>query len=166
MRIYLIRHSNAVDPGTPDYEDDSQRPLTEKGREKMRKIASALKKMNVKPDCIVSSPYTRTRQTAEVLAKTLKYKRDLAFSDVLVPMGSADEIIGEINEKYDVDELVLISHEPCISGLIGALTVGNLDISINIKNGGVCCLASDDLHVERKAVLEFLLTSKILSELS
>jgi len=42
MKLYLIRHSNAVEPGTPDYEDDSQRPLTEKGREKMRKIASAL----------------------------------------------------------------------------------------------------------------------------
>jgi len=164
MKIYLIRHSNAVDPGTPGYEDDSLRPLTEKGRDKMKDIAFALKELDVRPDLIVSSPYVRAQQTAEILAKVLKYKQELAFSDALVPMGNADNIIGEINEKYSVDELVLVGHEPCLSVLIGTLTAGNPELAINIKNGGVCCLSSDDLHTERKAVLEWLLTPKILSE--
>ncbi|MEP6894232.1 MAG: phosphohistidine phosphatase SixA [Chloroflexota bacterium] len=166
MKIYLIRHSNAVDPGTPGYEDDSTRPLTEKGHDKMKTIASALKALNIKPDLIVSSPYVRARQTAEILAKVLKYKQELAFSDTLVPMGNADNIIGEINEKYSVDELVLVGHEPCLSGLIGALTAGNPDLAFNLKKGGVCCLSSDDLHTERKAVLEWLLTPKILTALA
>ena len=166
MKIYLIRHSNAVDPGTPGYEDDSLRPLTEKGRDKMKDIASALKELDVKPDLIVSSPYVRAQQTAEILAKVLQYKRELTFSDALVPMGNADNIIGEINEKYSVDELVLVGHEPCFSTLISMLTAGNPDLNINIKNGGVCCLSSDDLHTERKAVLEWLLTPKILTELA
>jgi phosphohistidine phosphatase len=166
MKIYLIRHSNAVDPGTPGYEDDSLRPLTEKGRDKMKSIASALKGLDLKPDLIVSSPYVRAQQTAEILAKVLKYKQELAFSDALVPMGNADNIIGEINEKYSVDELVLVGHEPCFSTLISTLTAGNPDLAINIKNGGACCLSSDDLHTERKAVLEWLLTPKILTELA
>ena len=38
MKIYLIRHSNAVDPGTPGYEDDSLRPLTEKGRDRVSRL--------------------------------------------------------------------------------------------------------------------------------
>ena len=166
MKIYLIRHSNAVDPGSPDYDDDSQRPLTEKGSEKARRIARALKKMNINPDYIVSSPYVRARQTAEILAKEMKYKQVLALSNQLVPMGEAEEIVREINEKYNVDELVFVSHEPCISGLIGALTADNPEISTNIKNGGVCCLSADDLRLEHKAVLEWLLTPKILSLIS
>ena len=166
MKIYLIRHSNAVDPGTPGYEDDSLRPLTEKGRDKMKDIASALKELDVKPNLIVSSPYVRAQQTAEILAKVLKYKQELAFSEALVPMGNADNIIGEINEKYSVDELVLVGHEPCLSVLIGTLIAGNPELTINLKNGGVCCLSSDDLHTERTAVLEWLLTPKILSELA
>ena len=166
MKIYLIRHSNAVDHGTPGYEDDSSRPLTENGRDKMKKIASALKGLGLKPDLIVSSPYIRARQTAEILAKVLKYKQELSFSEALVPMGNADNIIGEINEKYNVDELVLVGHEPCLSVLIGTLVAGNPEFAINIKNGGICCLSSDDLHTERKAVLEWLLTPKILSELA
>lgn len=166
MKIYLIRHSNAVDPGTPGYEDDSLRPLTEKGRDKMRKIAAALKELDVKPDLIVSSPYIRARQTAEVLAKVLKFKQELAVNDTLVPMGNPENIIGEINEKYNVDELVLVGHEPCISSLVGMLIGGNPELALTVKNGGVCCLASDDLRAERKATLEWLLTPKILSELA
>ena len=166
MRIYLIRHSNPVDAGSPGYEDDSLRPLTDDGRDKMNKIASALKNLGVKPDLIVSSPYIRARQTAEILAKVLKYKKELTFNDALMPMGNADNIIGEINEKYSVDELVLVGHEPCFSVLIGTLTAGNSELAVNLKKGGVCCLSADDLHLERKAVLEWLLTPKILIELS
>ena len=166
MKIYLIRHSNAVDPGTAEYDDDSQRPLTEKGRNKMQKIASALKGLDLKPDLIVSSPYVRARQTAEILAKGLKYKKGLIFSDTIVPMGKADGIIGEINEKYHVDELVLVGHEPCFSMFIGTLTAGNPDLTINLKNGGVCCLSTDDLRTDRRAVMEWLLSPKILTELS
>src|SRR6266545_5628200 len=103
MKLYLIRHSNAVDPGTPEYEDDSQRPLTEKGRDKARKIASALKELGAEPNLILSSPYVRAAQTAEIVAKTIKTKNEIAFSDCLVPMGDVDALIGEINEKYTVD---------------------------------------------------------------
>lgn len=166
MKIYLVRHSNAVDSGTPDYEEDSLRPLIEDGRDKMKKIASALKKLGLKPDLIVSSPYVRARQTAEILAKVLKYKQELTFNDVLVPMGNADNIIGEINEKYSVDDLVLVGHEPCFSNLISMLVTGKPDLAIDIKKGGVCCLSSDDLHIERKAVVEWLLTPKILTQLA
>ena len=166
MRLYLIRHSNAVEPGTPGYEDDSSRPLTEKGRDKMRDISYALKALEIQPDRIVSSPYVRARETAEIVAKVLKYKQELSFSDALVPEGDADQIIGEINEKYSVDELILVGHEPCLSGLIGMLIAGKPDIDIDLKKGGVCCLSADDLHVERKAVLEWFLTPKIMNEIS
>ena len=166
MKLYLIRHSNAVDPGTPEYEDDSQRPLSEKGREKMRRISSALEKLGVKPDLILSSPFVRAAQTAEILAKRLKFKREIVFCDSLVPIGNAETLIGEINEKYSVDELVLVGHEPSLSTLVGALTAGNAEVSVNFKNGSVCCLSADDLHTERKAILDWLLTPKILSKLS
>ena len=48
MKIYLVRHGIAYEPGEPGYEDDTQRPLTDKGREKMNKVAHVLKRLNVK----------------------------------------------------------------------------------------------------------------------
>lgn len=166
MKLYLIRHSNAVEVGEGDYEDDSQRPLTEQGCKKMERIASALNRLGIQPDLIVSSPYVRAHQTAQILALTLKYKRQIEFNEGLVPMGEADTIIGEINEKYFVDELVVVGHEPSLSLLIGTLTAGNPQMAITMKKGSVCCLAADDLRVDRTAALEWLLTPKILSALS
>jgi phosphohistidine phosphatase len=161
MKLCLVRHAIAENAGTSSTEDDSLRPLTEKGRDKMRRIASALKGLGVEPDLIVSSPYVRARQTASVLAKELKYKEELVYSDSLVPMGEPDDMIGEINEKYSVDELMLVGHEPSLSMLASVLLAGDPDISINLKKGGVCSLSVDDLHYDRKAVLEWLVTPKI-----
>lgn len=164
MKLYLVRHAIAED--SADYEDDSLRPLTEKGREKMKRIAGALAGLGVAPDLIVSSPYVRASQTASVLAKELKYKEELAYSDSLVPMGEPDDMIGEINEKYTVDELMLVGHEPSLSSLASVLLAGNTDLSINFKKGGVCCLSVDDLHYDRKATLEWLVTPKIAARVS
>jgi len=115
---------------------------------------------------ILSSPYVRAAQTAEILAKIMKYKKRIVHSESLIPIGDTDTLIGEINEKYTVDELVLVGHEPSLSSLIGTLTSASPDVAINLKNGGICCLSADDLHVERKAILEWLLTPKILSRLA
>jgi len=165
MKLYLVRHAIAENMGT-DYEDDSLRPLTEKGREKMHRIAVGLNEIGVQPDLIVSSPYVRASQTAVVLAKELKYKEEIVYSDSLVPMGEPGDMIGEINEKFSVDELMLVSHEPNLSSLASFLLAGNQNLSINLKKGGVCCLSVDNLHYDRKATLEWLITPKISTRVS
>ncbi len=164
MKLYLVRHAIAED--LANHEDDSLRPLTEKGREKMKRIAVALNEIGVQPDLIISSPYVRASQTASVLAKELKYKEELLYSDILVPMGEPNDMIGEIIEKYSVDELMLVGHEPNISSLASVLLVGSPGLSINFKKGGVCCLSVDDLHYDRKAMLEWLITPKISMRIS
>lgn len=166
MKFYLVRHAIAEDAGTSGHEDDSLRPLTEKGGDKMKKIASALRDLGVEPDLIVSSPYVRASQTASILAKTLKYKDELVYNDSLVPMGEPGDMIGEINEKYSVDELMLVGHEPSLSALASVLLAGNSDLVIHLKKGGVCCLSVDDLHNNRKAVLEWLITPRISTRVS
>jgi phosphohistidine phosphatase len=67
VKLYLVRHAIAVPHFTVGYEDDSQRPLTDKGRAKMRDITRGLKVLGVAPQIILSSPYVRARQTAEIL---------------------------------------------------------------------------------------------------
>jgi phosphohistidine phosphatase len=165
MNLYIIRHAIAVEPGTAGYEDDSTRPLTEKGCKKMNSIARGLRGFDVKLDLIISSPYLRARQTAEILADVFKLSDRLVFSENLIPSGSPDQLIGEINEKYSVDSLAIVGHEPSLSSLISELLVGNATISINMKKGGVCCLVLDDLRIQRSATLEWLLTPSQLIKL-
>jgi phosphohistidine phosphatase len=166
MNLYIIRHAIAVEPGTPGYEEDSLRPLTEKGCKKMHMIAKGLRTFDVKLDLILSSPYLRACQTAEILADVFKMTDRLAFSENLIPMSAANQLIGEINERYSVDSLAIVGHEPALSSLISELLAGSPTISINMKKGGVCCLALDDLRIERSATLEWLLTPAQLVKLA
>jgi phosphohistidine phosphatase len=165
MNLYIIRHAIAVDQATSDYESDSERPLTDKGRKKMRQIAKGLRNLGVEFDLILSSPYVRARETAEILADVFRMKEKLDFSDNLIPLGNPELLIGEINEKYSVDSLALVGHEPHLSTLIGMLVAENAKADITLKKGGVCYLSADDLHhQEHRATLEWLLTPGILME--
>jgi phosphohistidine phosphatase len=162
----MIRHAIAVDEGTPEYEEDSQRPLTEKGKKKMRQIAKGLRALGADFDLILSSPYIRARETAEILADVFKIKADVAFSDNLIPMGDPDLLIAEMNEKYNANSIALIGHEPFLTTLISLLVSENAGMDMTLKKGGVCRLSADDLHHTHKATLEWLLTPGILVEMS
>lgn len=166
MNLYIIRHAIAVEPGTPGFEEDSQRPLTEKGRNKMQAIARGLYALDMNLDLILSSPYLRARETADILADVFKMKAKLALSENLIPMSHTDRLIGEISEKYSVDSLAVVGHEPALSALISTLLAGNLSLLVNMKKGGVCCLTLDNLHHEPRAMLEWLLTPAQLLKLA
>lgn len=165
MNLYVIRHAIAVDAGTPGFEDDSQRPLTEKGRKKMESIAVGLQSLGVELNLILASPYRRARETAEILAETFKMKDRLVLSDFLKPMSDIDELLGDINEKYPVDNLAVVGHEPFLSELVSTLLAGNTSLMVDMKKGGVCSLSLDNLLHERRAVLEWLLTPAQLARL-
>jgi phosphohistidine phosphatase len=165
MNLYVIRHAIAVDEGTSEYESDSERPLTDKGRKKMRQIAKSLRNLGVEFDLILSSPYVRARETAEILADVFKMKKKLDFSDNLIPLGNPELLITEVNEKYPVNSLAVVGHEPHLSTLMGLLVAENAKIDVTLKKGGVCYLSADDLHQEHRATLEWLLTPGILMEI-
>jgi phosphohistidine phosphatase len=164
MNLYIIRHAIAVEPGTPGYKDDSQRPLTERGSERMVNIARGLKALDVRFDLILSSPHVRATETARILVKVLKMdKTQMVLSENLEPMGFADQLIGEINEKYsNLDSIAVVGHEPNLSSLISLLVAGDPALSINMKKGGVCHLTADNLLHERRATLEWLMMPKHL----
>jgi phosphohistidine phosphatase len=166
MNLYIVRHAIAVQRGTPDYEDDSQRPLTDKGRKKMRKIVQGLRQFDTPLNTILSSPYVRARDTAKILADEFKLENQLYFSENLVPPGNFEALVDEIHEKYDVENLALVGHEPMLSQLISWLTTGHTDLELNLKKGGVCYLSSDNLYQDHRAALEWLLTPALMVELS
>jgi phosphohistidine phosphatase len=166
MNLYIVRHAIAVDEATSDYESDSERTLTDKGRRKMRQIAKALRSLGVEFDLILSSPYVRACETAEILADVFKMKKKVVLSDNLIPLVDPELLIGEINEKYSVNSMAVVGHEPYLSTLIGLLVAENAKIDITLKKGGVCYLTADDLHhLDHRAALEWLLNPGILMEI-
>jgi len=164
MNLYIIRHAIAVEPGTPGYEDDSLRPLTDKGSEKMSNIARGLKSLGLRFDLVISSPYARAFETAQILLKVMKMgKERLVISEHLAPIGFPEQVIGEINEKYSsLDNIAVVGHEPNLGALISLLAAGDAELAINMRKGGVCYLSAENLLHERRATLEWLMMPKHL----
>jgi phosphohistidine phosphatase len=159
VKLYILRHGIAVEPGTPGCENDSERPLIPKGECRLRSAAAAMKKMELSFDLIFSSPFTRAKQTAEIVASELKLKKRIAFFDGLVPGGNAKALIHAVNElKPAPESILLVGHEPYLSRLISLLLSGNTDAAIEMKKGGLCKLEAGELRPGQCARLAWLLT--------
>ena len=164
MNLFLLRHGLAVEPGTSGYATDAARPLTPEGERKLWRIAEAMSAMKLSFDLIFSSPYLRARQTAEIIAEAFHAKRKLGFMDQLVPGGSAKGLIGQLNRLAPPpDDVLLVGHEPSMSGLISLLVSGEPYFSVLMRKGGLAKLSCESLKAGRCATLEWLLTPKQMS---
>ena len=161
MNLYILRHGIAVEPGTPGYERDADRPLTPEGKRKLRQIAEAMEALDLSFDLILSSPYLRARQTAEIVAEGLKARKKLELSDALAPGGSMGKLVELLHHlEPPPDNVLVVGHEPYLSGLISLLVFGEPALAVVMKKGGLCKLSIEALTHGRCAALEWLLTPK------
>lgn len=161
MNLFLLRHGIAAERGTPGYERDADRPLIPKGERRLERIADAMDAMGLRFDLILSSPYLRARQTAEIVAAALGLKKKLEFSETLTPDGDAKALIAALNKLEPRPEnVLLVGHEPFLSELISMLTSGDPHVAIDFKKGGLCKLEVESLRPGRCATLAWLLTPR------
>jgi phosphohistidine phosphatase len=159
VNLFILRHGIAVEPGSPGFENDADRPLIPKGVRRLRSVAAALKKMELTFDLILSSPFLRARQTAEIVAGELKLKKRLQISDALAPGGNEKDLLWQLNESQPAPEnVLLVGHEPYLSRLISLLISGDEDAAVEMKKGGLCKLEVVELHCGQCAKLIWLLT--------
>ena len=160
MNLYLLRHGIAVEPGTPGVETDSERPLIPKGERRLRSAAAAMGKMELSFDLILSSPFIRAKQTAEIVAGELKLKKRLQFTDTLACGGSMKNLAGLLAGLESAPEnVLLVGHEPYLSRLISLLVSGDADAAaVEMKKGGLCKLEVGELRHGQCARLAWLLT--------
>ena len=164
MNLYLLRHGIAVDPSAPDFANDGERPLTPKGRRRLRQIAEAMGALKISFDLILSSPYVRAKQTAEIVTKALKRRKKLKFTDELTPGGNPRSVIQQLNDlRPRPKNILLVGHEPYLSKLIALLTAGNTAMEIDLKKGSLCKLETESLRYARCATLVCLLAPRHLA---
>jgi phosphohistidine phosphatase len=167
MNIYVLRHGLAAPALTATSAADRRRPLTAKGRKKTAKIAAAMKDMGLAFDLILSSPYVRARQTAEIVADVFHARRRLEFLETLAVGSSPEKLLEELRRQHLMPEnLLVVGHEPLLSGFISLLLSGAPQLSLQLKKGGLCGLSVSSLRRGGKATLEWLLTPKQMLAMS
>lgn len=166
MELYILRHAIAAVRSAAAAGGDSARPLTVEGAGKMRQGARGMKAMGLDFDLILSSPYLRAKQTAEIVANVLGLEKKLEYSATLAADGNPRDLVEEMKQKYPKRQsVVLVGHEPYLSRLISLLVSGSTSLPITMKKGGLCKLAVENLHYGRCATLEWLLTPKQMREM-
>ncbi len=163
MNIFILRHGLAVEPGSAGFATDFERPLTPKGERKLWKIAQSFEALELSFDWILSSPYVRARQTAEIVAETMDLGKRVELSELLAPAGSSKKLIEMINRREPPpDNVLLVGHEPYLSDLISLLISGSAGVVVTMKKGTLCKLTTASLEHGSCAALEWLLSPKQL----
>ncbi len=159
MNLYILRHADAAKRDEEKFADDNQRPLVKKGKNKTDKMARFLRKRKSRVSLILTSPSLRCLEAAKRIRKELKLSKEQVITlDCLLPEGSNADLIADIKNKYLVDSLLVVGHDPNLSLLISQLVTGTPDLLIDLKKGGLCKLAIDELTDGKCATLEILLT--------
>jgi phosphohistidine phosphatase len=148
MNLYIIRHGLAGEHGS--YANDDERPLTEEGQRKTKKIAKRLEDFEIRFDLILTSPLVRARQTAEIL-QAVGLGKTLEESVHLAPGGSFDEWLGWLDlwqrspsSTSDFKSLAIVGHEPDLSSWAERLLWGRSDQRLVLKKAGVIGLDLPD----------------------
>jgi phosphohistidine phosphatase len=130
--IWLLRHGDAED-GSPD----SERPLTEKGREQARAVGAALKALGVEIDACLTSPKVRAADTARLACEPLGVEPELEPKLAGGPF-DADALAAGLG-----DEVLLVGHDPDFSMAVHALT----GAQVRMKKGGLAGVEKGELMV-------------------
>jgi phosphohistidine phosphatase len=158
MEIYILRHGIAEDgqAGQPD----SERALTSDGRKKLRNVLRVAASAGAAPSLILTSPYRRAVQSAQIAAEILEYKGDLLRTKALEPSSAPRAVWDEIRVHKDEPRILLAGHEPLFSRLT-AFLLGSPDLQVDFKKGAIACIELDRFPAEPHGVLRWMLTPKL-----
>ena len=158
MQLYLLRHGTAEKgkPGSPD----SARALVPDGRKNLREVLRVAKAAGMSPKLILTSPYRRAVETAEIAAAVLGYKQELLRTSALTPDSPAQSAWDEIRVHGDAEQLLLVGHEPLLSQLTGYL-LASPGLLMEFKTGGIVRIELDQLGAQPRGVLRWYLTPKL-----
>jgi phosphohistidine phosphatase len=133
MRLYFLRHGLAAE--RDEWQGvDFDRPLTDEGRERMARQAKAMAKLSLALEVIVTSPLVRAKQTAAIVADGLKLRAGLVEDERLGLDFDPSRLAGVLEEHRSADAVMLVGHEPSMSGTIGHLVGG---ARIALKKGAL-----------------------------
>ncbi len=165
MRLYLLRHGAAEDKLG---KEDAARALTKEGREDVAAVAVAVSPLIKRPVRVLSSPYLRAEQTAEVFRETVGAEGKLELTAALLPEGSWAALKGELDRLVEegAEHVVAVGHNPSLSEMCGAIVSGTPFARVQMKKGAMACFAIDDLHGKMAGELQWMVTPRMVRRLS
>lgn len=154
--LYLIRHAKSS--WTFNQLDDFSRPLGEKGRKDVRKMAQFVSRHVEPPEMIVTSSASRAFYTALHLADGWEYEEGKMILEPALYHAEEEELLEVIREYGGTHSiLALVGHNPGFTNLYNELTGDWID---NLPTCGIAAITfeTDDWEEigSKKGVKKFI----------
>ncbi len=161
MQVYLLRHGIAEEGSAGS--SDADRELTAEGRKKLRQVLQAASESGVEPGLVLTSPFKRALQTAEIAAHMLGYKQQVLHTKALTPVSTPEQVWDEIRVHRDEESILLVGHNPLFSAL-AAYLIGDKTAQIHFNKGAIMRVDVERFLAEPKGTLRWYLTAKLASK--
>lgn len=163
MRLVIFRHGIAQDRDDPKSPPDPERRLTPEGIQKTRAAARGLRALEAVPDAVLTSPFRRARETADLVVSALRLKLTVQVTDALLPDAEPQALLKALAKLKDADTALVTGHAPHVDEFL-ARSLGCPGPVTELKKAGAACLEVNP-HSARRARLVWLLEPKALRAL-
>ncbi len=141
MRLYVLRHAEAVDQAA----SDAARELTPRGVEQARTVGAFCQRHGLQPELILSSPYRRAVQTAEGF--TAAFGVTPQNAPFLASGMRPDAALVELRAYQRLDSLMIVGHQPDLGDLIAGLLGLQDGENFSVGKASLTCLEVGRLGV-------------------
>lgn len=140
MRLVVFRHGLAQDRDDPRSPPDPERRLTPKGVKRTRQAAKGLRALGVAPDAVLSSPYRRARETADLAVDVLRLDLRVVETEALLPESSPANLV-RVLQTIRADVVLVAGHAPHVDRAVARLLGSGAPFTA-LKKAGAACLES------------------------
>ncbi len=132
MILFFLRHGKA---GQPRAGDDDARELTDDGIAALEAAAPLWRRLNARPDVVLSSPLPRALQTAELFCAAVGGTP--VTDDRLRPGAGWGDMARAMAEHPDARRVMFVGHEPDLSSAAALLTGAS---SVRMRKGSLAAI--------------------------
>jgi phosphohistidine phosphatase len=133
--LYFLRHGKAGQARPTD--DDDDRRLTEDGEAALRAAAPFWRRLNLRPDVVLTSPLPRAHRTAELFCEAIGLGMTPVAANGLAPGAGWGEMARAMARHPEARRVMFVGHEPDLSSAIALLTGA---ASVRMRKGGLACV--------------------------
>lgn len=158
MILYFLRHGHA---GAASAISDDERQLTADGEAALRSAAPLWRRLNLRPDVVLTSPLPRARRTAELLRDGIGLGHAPVVANGLAPGAGWDQMARAMSEYPDARRVMFVGHEPDLSSAVALLTGA---ASVRMRKGGIACVEFYGIPEPGAGELAWLLDPDLYTE--
>ena len=119
--LILMRHGLALSAREPGPRGDAGRKLSRDGEAQIELSSRRLKELGVFPGLIISSPFLRAVETADIAAEYFPLAGRAVVPSLAAPVSLTDTLKDIAGASGDAPSVLVIGHQPTLSFLCGLL---------------------------------------------